>query len=78
NGKYPINWKSEYRADFNTDGGVNKGAQVGHNSVTWADASGNVIAAIVIEDNDPVNERSDLVFYVEGKRVWHQMNTQSF
>lgn len=78
NGKLPVNWKAEYRADFNTDGKPEHSGQVGHNSVTFSDANGNVIAAIVLEDNNPAKERSDLVFYVEGKRVWHQMDTQNF
>ncbi|MCD1025836.1 distal tail protein Dit [Enterococcus sp. SMC-9] len=78
NGEFPVNWKAEYRADFNTDGKPEHSRQVGHNSVTFSDANGNVIAAIVLEDNNPAKERSDLVFYVEGKRVWHQMDTQNF
>lgn len=78
NGTYPVNWRAEYRADFNTDGKPEHSGQVGHNSVTFSDANGNVIAAIVLEDNNPAKERSDLVFYVEGKRVWHQMDTQNF
>lgn len=78
NGEFPVNWKAEYRADFNTDGKPEHSGQVGHNSVTFSDANGNVIAAIVLEDNNPAKERSDLVFYVEGKRVWHQMDTQNF
>lgn len=78
NGAYPVNWRAEYRADFNTDGKPEHSGQVGHNSITFSDANGNVIAAIVLEDNNPAKERSDLVFYVEGKRVWHQMDTQNF
>jgi hypothetical protein len=79
NGKYPINWRSDFRMDFNTDGGgPNKHKQVGHESVSFADASGNIIASVVFEDNNPAQEKSDLVFYVEGKRVWSRMNTNDY
>lgn len=79
NGKYPVNWRSDFRMDFNTDGGgPNKHKQVGHESVSFADASGNIIASVVFEDNNPAQEKSDLVFYVEGKRVWSRMNTNDY
>lgn len=78
NGKYPINWRSDFRSDFNTDGGGNKGNQVGHQSISYADISGNIIASVVFEDNNPAQQKSDLVFYVEGKRVWSRMNTNDY
>lgn len=79
NSKYPINWRSDFRIDFNTDGGgVNKAKQVGHESVSYADKDGNIIASIVLEDNNPAQQKSDLVFYVEGKRVWSRMNTNDY
>lgn len=79
NGKYPINWRSDFRVDFNTDGGgVNKAKQVGHESVSYADKDGNIIASIVLEDNNPAQQKSDLVFYVEGKRVWRRIETNEF
>lgn len=79
NGKYPINWRSDFRVDFNTDGGgVNKAKQVGHESVSYADKDGNIIASVVLEDNNPAQQKSDLVFYVEGKRVWSRMNTNDY
>lgn len=79
NGKYPINWRSDFRIDFNTDGGgVNKAKQVGHESVSYADKDGNIIASIVLEDNNPAQQKSDLVFYVEGKRVWRRIETNEF
>ena len=79
NGKYPVNWRSDFRMDFNTDGGgALKYKQVGHESVSFADVSGNIIASVVFEDNNPAQEKSDLVFYVEGKRVWSRMNTNDY
>ncbi|MFZ6624510.1 hypothetical protein ACOXU5_02330 [Vagococcus fluvialis] len=79
NGKYPINWRSDFRIDFNTDGGgALKYRQVGHESVSYADATGNIIASVVFEDNNVSQEKSDLVFYVEGKRVWSRMNTNDY
>ncbi|MBO0427629.1 phage tail family protein [Vagococcus fluvialis] len=79
NGKYPINWRSDFRIDFNTDGGgALKYRQVGHESVSYADATGNIIASVVLEDNNVSQEKSDLVFYVEGKRVWSRINTNDY
>lgn len=69
NGHYAVNWRSDFRYDFNTDGASNKGVQIGHNSVTWSDQNGDIICAIVFEDNNPSTEQSDMYIYVENKRV---------
>lgn len=74
NGEYAINWKSDYRYDFNTDGSTNKGIEVGHNSVTYSDADGNIICSIVFEDNNPSTEQSDMYIYVEENRVLAMKN----
>lgn len=74
NGEYATNWKSDYRYDFNTDGSVNKGIEIGHNSVTYSDADGNIICSIVFEDNNPSSEQSDMYVYVEGQRVLAMKN----
>lgn len=78
NGEYPTNWKSSYRFDFNPAGMTNKGIAVGHNSMTYSDADGNIILSIVIEDNNPTYEKSDLYIYVEDKRVLALKNTDQF
>lgn len=78
NGKYPVNWKSSYRFDFNPAGSANRGIAVGHNSMTYSDADGNIILAIVIEDNNPSFEKSDLYIYVEDRRVLAMKNTDQF
>ena len=46
NGKYPVNWRSSWRFDFNTDGSTDKGKEIGHNSVTFSDANDNRIGSI--------------------------------
>lgn len=74
NGKYPTNWRSDFRYDFNTDGSTNKGVEIGHNSVTYSDASGNIICSVVFEDNNPSTESSDMYIYVEDKRVMAMKN----
>lgn len=74
NGAYAKNWRSDYRYDFNTDGSANKGIEVGHNSVTYSDADGNIICSIVFEDNNPVTEQSDMYIYVEENRVLAMKN----
>jgi len=81
NGKYPTNWYSCYRLDFNTDGGgtaTERGRQAGHHSVTFSDANDNIIVSIVFEDNNYALERSDMVIYIGNKRVWDTKNTTSF
>lgn len=75
NGKYPVNWRSSFRYDFNTDGSTNKGIEIGHNSVTYSDADGNIICSVVFEDNNPSAEKSDMYIYVEDKRVMALKNT---
>ena len=67
--KYAVNWRSDFRYDFNTAGSANKGIEVGHNSVTWSDADGNIICSVVFEDNNPSSESSDMYIYVEENRV---------
>lgn len=78
NGKYPVNWKSSYRFDFNPAGSANRGIAVGHNSMTYSDADGNIILSIVVEDNNPSLEKSDLYIYVEDRRVLAMKNTDQF
>lgn len=78
NGKYPVNWRSSYRFDFNTAGSSNPNPEIGHNSMTWSDASGNIILSVVVEDNNPSGKKSDLYFYVEDKRVLAMKNTDKF
>lgn len=77
-GEYPVNWRSEWRFDMNTDGGQNKGSQIGHNSVTFSDENDEIICAVVFEDNNPVYERSDMAVYIDGSRVWDTRETTSF
>lgn len=75
NGNYATNWRSSFRYDFNTDGSTNKGVEIGHNSVTYSDADGNIICSVVFEDNNPSFEKSDMYIYVEDKRVMALKNT---
>ena len=80
NGKYANNWTSDYRIDFNTKGVDDKKsrAQVGHNSVTYVDQHNNIIASVVIEDNNKVARKSDLALYVKNERVWDSRETDNF
>lgn len=78
-GKYPENWKAEFRVDFNTDGaGQARASLVGHQSLTFIDQNNNIIVSIVIEDNAPAGQKSDLVVYVRNKRVYDSRNTTSY
>ncbi len=78
NGKYPVNWRSCWRFDFNTDGATDKGSQIGHNSVTFSDGDDNIIVSVVFEDNNVNSERSDMAIYIGQKRVWDTKNTTKF
>ena len=79
NGEYPENWRCDWRFDFNVVGaGSDAGKQVGHNSVTFSDADGNIIVAVVFEDNNASLERSDMAIYIGQKRVWDTKNTTKF
>lgn len=78
NGKYPVNWKCEWRFDFNTDGSTNPNPEIGHNSVTFIDGDDNIICSVVFEDNNPSYERSDMAIYIGQKRVWDTKNTTKF
>ena len=78
NQKYPVNWKCEWRFDFNTDGSPNPNPEIGHNSVTFVDADNNIICSVVFEDNNPNYERSDMAIYIGKKRVWDTKNTAKF
>lgn len=78
NGKYPVNWLSAWRFDFNTDGARDKGVQIGHNSVTFSDEDDKIIVSVVFEDNNATSERSDMAIYVGNKRVWDTKNTTKF
>ncbi len=78
-GNYPVNWKAEWRFDFNTDGeGSGAGKQIGHNSVTFSDENDDIICSVVFEDNNSVNQRSDMVVYIGDKRTWDTKETQKF
>lgn len=78
-GKYPENWKAEFRVDFNTDGaGHARASLVGHQSLSFIDQNNNIIVSIVIEDNAPAGQKSDLVVYVRNKRVYDSRNTTSY
>lgn len=78
NGKYPVNWKCEWRFDFNTDGSENPNPEIGHNSVTFIDGSDNIICSVVFEDNNPSYKRSDMAIYIGKKRMWDTKNTEKF
>lgn len=78
NGKYPVNWRSSWRFDFNTDGSTDKGKEIGHNSVTCSDQNDNIIVSVVFEDNNASLERSDMAIYIGQKRVWDTRETTNF
>ena len=75
NNKYPVNWKVAYRFDFNTDGAVFKGVQVGHTSVTMIDENDDIICSIIFEDTSPVNEYYYMAVFIGNKNVWHTDST---
>lgn len=78
NGAYAVNWKATWRFDFNPDGSTKRPSNVGHGSMTFSDQNGAIICAVVVEDNNPSQERSDIAFYVGNKRVWDTRETTSF
>ncbi len=78
NGKYPVNWISSWRFDFNTAGGSAPGSQIGHNSVTFSDENDDIIVAVVFEDNNASYERSDMVIYIGDTRIWDTKETTDF
>lgn len=79
NGEYPENWTSAFRVDFNTDGsGQARASLVGHQSLSFIDQNNNIIVSIVIEDNAPSGQKSDLVVYIRNKRVYDSRNTTSY
>lgn len=70
-GKYPLNWGSAFRWDFNTVGAGTAGpAQVGHQSMTFVDQNNEIIVSIVVEDNYGYAEKSDFAVYIRNKRVY--------
>ena len=75
NNKYAVNWKVAYRFDFNTDGAVFKGVQVGHTSVTMIDENDDIICSIIFEDTSPVNEYYYMAVFIGNKNVWHTDST---
>ena len=75
NNKYPVNWKVAYRFEFNTDGAVFKGVQVGHTSVTMIDENDDIICSIIFEDTSPVNEYYYMAVFIGNKNVWHTDST---
>ncbi|MDT2756979.1 phage tail family protein [Enterococcus asini] len=78
NGKYPVNWKATWRFDFNPNGSNKRPSNVGHGSLTFIDQNNAIICSVVVEDNNPSQERSDIAFYVGNKRVWDTRETTSF
>lgn len=78
NGKYPRDFFSTWRFDFNTAGGSNPGQRAGHQSITFSDTDDNVIVSVVFEDNNYSLERSDMAIYIGNTRAWDSKNTTSF
>lgn len=79
NGEYAENWSSAFRSDFNTDGAAQlRASLVGHQSISYIDQNNNIIVSIVIEDNTPSSEKSDLAIYIRNKRVYDSRNTTSY
>lgn len=78
-GEYPENWTASMRTDFNTDGTGSAGdTNVGHQSITFIDQNDQIIVSVVIEDNTPTAQKSDLAVYVRDKRVFDSRNTSSY
>lgn len=78
-GEYPENWTASMRTDFNTDGTGSVGdTNVGHQSITFIDQNDQIIVSVVIEDNTPTAQKSDLAVYVRDKRVFDSRNTSSY
>ena len=77
-GLYPENWDSNFRIDFNPDGGPNESADVGHQSISFIDQNDDIIISIVSEDNHPASRGSDLVIYIRNQRVYDSRNTSSY
>ncbi|WP_270598732.1 distal tail protein Dit [Enterococcus asini] len=78
NGAHAVNWKATWRFDFNPDGSTKRPSNVGHGSLTFIDQNNAIICSVVVEDNNPSQERSDIAFYVGNKRVWDTRETTSF
>lgn len=78
NGAYAVNWKATWRFDFNPNGSTKRPSNVGHGSMTFVDQNNTIICSVVVEDNNPSQERSDIAFYVGNKRVWDTRETTSF
>lgn len=78
-GQSPENWTASMRTDFNTDGtGTTAHTNVGHQSISFIDQNDKIIVSVVIEDNTPTVEKSDLAVYVRNKRVYDSRNTTSY
>lgn len=76
-----IYFGSDFRLDFNPDGagaGNARASCVGHGSITYADQNGNIIVAIVFEDNNSGAEKSDLAIYIDNKRVYDSRETNDY
>lgn len=81
NGDYPINWRAGWRFDFNTAGSntsAEKKSMIGHQSLTFIDQNDEIICGVVFEDNNKVDERSDMAIYIGERRVWDSKNTKDF
>lgn len=66
NGKAPVNWTVNWRTDFNTT----DPKMIGHQSITLSDKTGNIICAMVFEDNAPGTTKSDAVIYIGNERKY--------
>ena len=77
-GRYPINWDSNFRIDFNPDGSMNEPADIGHQSLSFIDQNNAIILSLVFEDNHPAGRKSDFAIYLRNKRVYDSRNTSSY
>ena len=77
-GRYPVNWDTNFRIDFNPDGSANEGADIGHQSISFIDQNNDIILSLVFEDNHPAGRKSDFAIYLRDKRVYDSRNTSSY
>ena len=77
-GRYPVNWDSNFRIDFNPDGDANEPSNIGHQSLSFIDQNNKIIISLVFEDNHPSGRKSDFAIYLRDKRVYDTRNTTSY
>ena len=77
-GRYPVNWDTNFRIDFNPDGSANEAADIGHQSISFIDQNNDIILSLVFEDNHPAGRKSDFAIYLRDKRVYDSRNTSSY